>query len=399
MRPIAHARARRTATLLPLALSLAVAPALAQGGAAADSAGLVTVLGRDTLALERWVRTPERVTAEAVVRAPRTTLRRYVLELASDGTMRRFEERTFDPAASTDAPLRTEVIERVEDGWTRTVTQGDSVRTARIDAPATALPFVDLVHWPFELVLMRAAGGAATTQPLLAGGRALDFAVAPAEAGGWTLTHPLRGPTAARVDASGRIVSLDAAATTRKVVVTRVPWGDVEGPARRWAAADRAGGGVGELSGRGREERTVAGAEIVIDYGTPMKRGRDIFGSVVRWGELWRTGANRATHLSTTRTLLLGEPGGGALEVPPGEYTLFSIPAPEGGVLVVNRQTGQNGTSYDPAQDLGRVAMRRAALTEPVERFTIRADPAGEGGGVLRLLWDTSEFTVPFVVR
>ena len=387
--------------ILPLVLSLALAaaPARGQASAAADSAGLVTVLGRDTLALERWVRTPQRVTAEAVVRAPRTTLRRYVLELEPDGTMRRFEERTFDPARSTDAPLRTEVFERAEDGWTRTLTQGDSVRTARVEAPASALPFVDLVHWPFELVLMRAAGGAATTQPLLAGGRALDFAVAPAEAGGWTLTHPLRGPTAARVDAQGRIVSLDAAATTRKVVVTRVPWSDVEGPARRWAAADRAGGGVGELSGRGREERTVAGAQIVVDYGTPMKRGREIFGSVVRWGELWRTGANRATHFSTTRTLLLGEPGGATLEVPPGEYTLFSIPAPEGGVLIVNRQTGQNGTSYDPARDLGRISMRRATVGEPVERFTIRVDPAGERGGVLRLLWDTSELTVPFVVR
>ncbi|HYH79821.1 MAG TPA: DUF2911 domain-containing protein, partial [Longimicrobium sp.] len=166
------------------------------------------------------------------------------------------------------------------------------------------------------------------------------------------------------------------------------------------AAADRAGRGIGDLSGRGREESTVAGAQIVVDYGTPMKRGRDIFGTVVRWGELWRTGANRATHFTTSRALVLGDPASGrTLEVPAGEYTLFSIPAADGGVLIVSRQTGQNGTSYDPARDLGRVPMRRVPVAEPVERFTIEADPAGASGGVLRILWDTSEFQIPFTVR
>ena len=384
--------------LLPVLLVLAALPAGAQQRARPDSAGLVTVLGRDTLALERWVRTPQRVTAEVVVRSPRTTLRRYALELAPDGAMRRFEERVFDPAAPGGAPTRTEVVEAAGGAWTRTVTEGDSTRTARVEAPATALPWVDLVHWPFELVLGRAVRGGAATQPLLAGGRVLQYGVARAGADGWTLTHPLRGPSVARADAAGRLLSLDAAGTTRKVVVTRVPWADVEAPARSWAAADRAGRGVGELSARGREEETVAGARIVIDYGTPLLRGREIFGKVLPWGQLWRTGANRATHFSTDRALVLGE-GSAALEVPPGEYTLFSFPAPEGGLLVVNRQTGQTGTSYDPARDLGRVPMRRSDLAEPVERLTFDVVPGAAGGGTLRLSWDRSAFTVPFTVR
>ncbi|HEX6042252.1 MAG TPA: hypothetical protein VFZ20_29720, partial [Longimicrobium sp.] len=75
MRPIVNSLLRRT-ILCGLPLLAAAVPAAAQ----TDSAALVTVLGRDTLALERWVRTPQRVTAEAVVRAPRTTVRRYVLD-------------------------------------------------------------------------------------------------------------------------------------------------------------------------------------------------------------------------------------------------------------------------------------------------------------------------------
>lgn len=154
---------------------------------------------------------------------------------------------------------------------------------------------------------------------------------------------------------------------------------------------------MGELSGRGRAEGTLRGARIVVDYGTPSRRGRDIFPGVVRWGEVWRTGANRATHFTTDRALVFTGADGAALQVPAGEYTLFSIPQVDGGWLIVNRQTGQNGTAYDPAQDLGRVRMRRETATEPVETFTIAVEPSAQGG-VLRLSWDRSAFIVPFRV-
>lgn len=377
------------------ALLLAACAATSAHGQARDSAALVTVLGSDTVALERWVRTGARWEAEAVVRSPRTSFRRYTLELDPSGAMRRFEERWHDPADPAGAPIRAEVLEAGAGGWTRRITERDSTRTARVEADASALPFVDLVHWPMELAIARVPAGGSRPQPLIAGERAIPFTVARTAAGEVTITHPLRGPSTARVDAAGRLQALDAARTTRKVVVSRVAWLDVAGPARRWAAADASGRGLGELSGRGREEAEVAGARIVVDYGTPARRGRDIWGAVVPWGQVWRTGANRATHLSTTRDLVLGDPARGGLVVPAGEYTLFSIPAEDGGVLIVNRQTGQNGTSYDPARDLGRVPMRRVARAEPAERLSIDVDPAG----VIRIAWDRSEFVVPFTVR
>lgn len=385
--------------LLPLAGCAATPAAPAAQPARADSAALVTVLGSDTLALERWVRTPGRIVAEVVVRSPRTTLRRQTLDLAPDGGVRRWEERVLDPSDPDGAPLRTETLETADGGWTRTVVQGDSTRSSRIEAGPDALPWVDLVHWPFELALPAVPATGTATRPFLAGGRALAYMLARTAPDRVTLTHPLRGPSTVRTDAAGRLLSLDAAETTRKVVVTRVPWLDVPGPAQRWAAADRAGRGLGELSGRAEEEFTVGGARIALDYGVPVRRGRDIWGNVVRWGQLWRTGANRATHFSTDRDLVLGDPAGATLVVPAGRYTLFSIPDSAGGVLIVNRQTGQAGTAHDPAQDLGRVRMRRTTLAEPVERLSIRAEPDGAKGGTLRIAWDRSEFVVPFTVR
>lgn len=142
----------------------------------------------------------------------------------------------------------------------------------------------------------------------------------------------------------------------------------------------------------------MGGANIVVDYGAPQRRGRDIFPAVVRWGEVWRTGANRATHFTTDRALVLTGADGATLQVPAGEYTLFSIPQEDGGWLIVNRQTGQNGTSYDAARDLGRVRMRRETVAAPVETFTILVDASAVNAGDLRISWDRSAFVVPIRV-
>ena len=91
------------------------------------------------------------------------------------------------------------------------------------------------MHWPFELALRDVPASGTATRPFLAGGRPLAYTLARVAPGQVTLTHPLRGPSTVRTDAVGRLLGLDAAQTTRKVVVTRVPWVDVEAPARRWA--------------------------------------------------------------------------------------------------------------------------------------------------------------------
>jgi len=87
-------------------------------------------------------------------------------------------------------------------------------------------------------------------------------------------------------------------------------------------------------------------------------------------------------------SLMLGE-----LTVPAGTYTLWSTFTPESAHLVVNRQTDQWGTQYDPEQDLGRVEMTRTPLDAPVERFTISVED-----GELRLAWDRTRFSVPITV-
>lgn len=135
-------------------------------------------------------------------------------------------------------------------------------------------------------------------------------------------------------------------------------------------------------------------SRMIIDYGQPHARGRAIFGDLVPYGEVWRLGANWATSLALDVDMRIGE-----LELPRGEYTLFLLPRPDGGELVVSEQTRQWGTDYDPTRDFGRTPMRRRALAEAIQSLTITIEPDfpqqnGEvPSGTIRIAWGDAEYS------
>jgi hypothetical protein len=387
-------------TLLTIIIA-ASAPAVsfAQRTSAVDSAVFVTRLGSDTLVVERVVRSPQRVEAEVAMRVPRTSRTVYVLQLSPSGMLERMEATTFDTTGGGASPARREIITRVGDSVRIETTAGAQRRGRTLSAEPHVLPFIDMVHWPYEIALvrLRRSGAKDTAQPLLTGARVSNFSLARVGADSMTITHPSRGTMRLRVDSSGRLMALDAGATTRKLVVERRPWMPIDDLVRRWTAQDAAGRSLGALSGRARSTNKVSGATITLDHGTPSKRGRPIWGALVPFGSLWRTGANEATHFETDRDLVFGG-GGDTLVVPAGRYTLFSVPERDGGWLIINRETGQAGTAHDPAQDLGRVRLTSRPLSTPVETFTIRAETEG-ASNLLRLQWDDAERIASFRVR
>ncbi|HEX8903409.1 MAG TPA: DUF2911 domain-containing protein [Longimicrobiaceae bacterium] len=133
------------------------------------------------------------------------------------------------------------------------------------------------------------------------------------------------------------------------------------------------------------------GQRIYVDYGRPFMRGRRIMGGLVPYGRVWRTGANAATTLVTDVDLVIGDH-----PVPRGTYTLYTLPTARGWTLIVNRQTGQWGTQYEPARDLVRIPMQVSALREPVQQFTIKLERGRGGEHVLALEWENTRATVPF---
>ncbi len=129
-------------------------------------------------------------------------------------------------------------------------------------------------------------------------------------------------------------------------------------------------------------EVTVGGAAITIDYSQPSMRGREIFGGLVPYGHVWRTGANPATSIKTSGDLKIGD-----LTVPAGSYTLYTLPEASGWKLIINKQTGQWGTVYNEPQDLGRTAMTVGSNASPVETMVIDFEKTMGHSTELHIKW------------
>lgn len=142
-----------------------------------------------------------------------------------------------------------------------------------------------------------------------------------------------------------------------------------------------------------RTEWSVAGANIAVEYGRPYLKGRTIGKEIVPFGQIWRFGADEATTLITDKALRVGN-----ITVPAGKVTLWIMPATgENWQLVINKETDQSGTDYNPEHDLGRLDMKIDKTATPVEQLTISLEPAS-AGGTLRAEWSTVRASIPFTV-
>jgi hypothetical protein len=148
------------------------------------------------------------------------------------------------------------------------------------------------------------------------------------------------------------------------------------------------------ISPRAMEEIAVGTGQVQVEYSRPFAKGRKIFGGLVPWGKVWRTGANAATTLKTNVDLTLGE-----VVVPKGTYTLYTLPGEKAWKLIVNRQTGQWGTEYDPKMDLARVGMKVETRADALEAFTISLVPEDAFRGSLRISWERLTLSVPYAFR
>lgn len=145
----------------------------------------------------------------------------------------------------------------------------------------------------------------------------------------------------------------------------------------------------------------IDGSRIMVVYGRPYTRkpgtsvDREIWGGLVPYGKVWRMGADEATLLITQKPIDLG-----GTTVPAGAHTLFMLPEKDGpSKLIVNNQIGQWGLQYDKKQDLTRIDLKKEALATPVHQFTMAIERSSSGGGVLKLMWEGTEYSVPFTVQ
>ena len=356
-------------------------------------------LGTDTTAVERFTKSGNAYQIEQALRSPRTSFRHTHLELAPSGEIATFHL-MFHSIERPEGPLLGSVQLTYGSGDSAIVEQkqGDSARTRRVPARVGAVPSLPQSFLAYELAAMRMRTTKADSMSVVLVNPSGDpTPVVVTRLGADSMTFRLPFLTyRARVDAAGRITRLYQ---PRGTSVERVLDVDVNQVAKTWAALDASGKAMGPLSPRDSVRASLGDATISIRYARPSKRGRVIFGDIVPWDTVWRTGANDATVFTTDRDLEIG----GRL-LPAGSYTLFTIPSRTGATLIISRETMRNGeplagTDYDPTQDFARIAMASKTLATPVERLTVEVAPRQGGESVLRIAWDTREMTVPVRVR
>jgi hypothetical protein len=123
-------------------------------------------------------------------------------------------------------------------------------------------------------------------------------------------------------------------------------------------------------------QTTIGSATVKIVYSQPHRRGRAIWGVVVPYDSVWRTGANNATRLETDHNIMIA-----GTTIPAGHYTLYSIPHKEALELIISKVPG-GGANYDPTMDLARVSLVANPISPEVEAFTISFS-----GTMLQLAW------------
>jgi hypothetical protein len=396
------------AVLVAVLVASVAAPVHAQAPAT-ERASFVTVLGRDTVAIESFVRTGGRIEGDIVIRVPGTVRLRYAVDAMSDGRFATSALETI-PLGTAAIPARKVSLVAARDSVRITVDSAGRQRRETRAMASDALPLLltgfnesfglygslglyellltgraarrDASRDSVELPTVAIATGRSTTRRFVRrSSEVVDvdfFKIA------WIhLTH----------DDSARIQYVDARETTEKTESRRTAYIDVERAAKSFAARDRSGNGFGPASPDQVAMASLGSARLRIAYGSPRRRGRDVLGQVVPFGQVWRTGANAATTLAVDHDVVIG-----GASVPTGVYSLWTIPRADGVTLVINRQAGQWGTEYHPERDLVRVPMRTATVPARQEHFSIGIEESARASE-LRIAWDTFVWSVPIVAK
>ncbi|MFL5524695.1 MAG: DUF2911 domain-containing protein [Gemmatimonadaceae bacterium] len=389
-----------------LSVGLAFFAAIPLGAQTAEPAYIVTRLGNDTVAVERFTRSTSKLEGDLLLKYPRVRVMHYIADLGPGGEIKSLATTVRRAGADPSATPAMQIVTRFADSVAvievQRNGQPDTSVSGRKSYRGGVAPMLNVEptsYGIYEQLLSAArlgrdtvaytliAPGAGPTPAIILRRRGADsVAFTSTFFPGWT--------EVARVDSRGNILGIDASATTVKTVAQRVPGLDFDNVLKGWAAAEAAHGGtMGQMSPPDTARETIGGANVVVAYSRPLKRGRVIFGNIVPWNQVWRTGANAATMFTTSKDLVFG-----TTVIPAGSYTLWTVPTPTGAKLIFNSETGQWGTDYHADKDFAKVDLAGRKISPPVEQFVIGVAPRG-AGGVISFSWDDRQFSAPFTVK
>ena len=374
--------------------------------------GFITKLGTDTIAVERVTRDGNTVTSDEMDRFPQVRVRHTVIHLNPDGSIQHLVmdiHTPGEPANGRELKVTADVTaDKVHlsktDGtgtWKRDFATGGGIVEAHVPQ------MYSLYELYFAAGLKHAAASkTGTGKPVgirqFYIDREFDHfplgsgSVTPLGGGKAEITHDwLSGTGEATMDPGNHLLSYSGRRTTYKVEVSRLsPPPDIESIANRFETVESKTGIVRQLSVRDTVRAQIGNAMFMVDYSRPLLRGRKLLGDVIPYDRVWRTGANAATQFTTSVPVKLA-----GMQVTAGTYTLWTVPHTGSVDLIVNKQTGQWGTDYNHALNLGTARLTSEVLSAPVEAFSISIVPVDTHRGTLIMEWGPFRWKAPIEVQ
>ena len=333
-----------------------------------ESAGFVYRLGVDTVAVASVTWSKNKVQGVYVNRVPATAVVRWNADVDESGKVRRLER----VHTTGDSVTERVLITLAGDSATIQRQVGDSTTTRRFAAAPVAVPrhpATDAGLLELRTRQLVASGMNEVMGESFSTGDTLSAADTLRRVAPDTVVVP--GPRLV-IDSAGRILKLGENAERAAV--------DIEALAAAFRSRP-----LGELSPRDSVAATIGGANVSMAYGSPRKRGREVFGALVPWNRPWRTGANNATFFTTDKDIRAG-----SVRVPAGKYSVFTIPGQSGWTLLLSKNLGDNAAAYDSTTIVARIPMQSGTAATPAERLTFEIAP----DGMLHLTWDTVSASV-----
>ena len=358
------------------------------------SGSFVAKLGDDTVIVETYTMLHNHLYGRAFLRYPEDQVGVFNFHFYPDGSIRHYSMILMDPDSS----------HTVSRGTAGAVSEGDSCTwfsawpggekeyerkhaVKHLDFIGGWTPTISLIEWNCKRLLK--SGKQTLTMTLLndyIGTK--DIALYKGNKDTIIFGGPFLEYTKLTTTPDGGILTYDGTGTPWNYIVTKHDLIDVDVVAKRLSKTPK----IGIPSPEVKMDFPVAGDTIKISYGRPAKRGRQIFGGVVPYDSIWRTGAGDPTKIDLPYNIRIGK-----TTIPKGIYSLYTIPRRGEWMLIFNKNLTQWPTDPDRSADFAQVSMKVRKPEEPVDRFTIQVD-AIKSGGVIKFTWDETEAYAAFEV-
>jgi hypothetical protein len=358
------------------------------------SASFVAKLGTDTVIVETYNMLPNHLYGKAFLRYPEDQIGVFDFHFYPDGSIKHYSVSFMNPDSSYITSSGTSGVYCEDDTctWFASWKGGEDEYTNKravkhIDFIGGWTPTISLLEWncmrliksgeqslPITLIndyigTRNVAVWKGKEDTLIFGGDFLEY-------------------TKLKVTPEGRILYYDGTATPWNYIATKLEPINVDEVAKRMTKTPK----IGIPSPEVKVDFVVANKIINLSYGRPSKRGRKIFGGIVPYDSVWRTGAGDPTTLTLPYNIQFGKS-----VIPKGKYALYTIPGADQWTLIFNTDLTQWPTEPNRSKDFVLIPLRVKRLPTPVEQFNIVIESSIDGG-IIKFIWDDTEAYAPFKI-